>query len=126
MLNIFFQAVDSAGGYQSAVLRELDEKVHFQTCLMTVKTSDGADAYEPGKYIPVNYDICEQNQYDKIVDFNELLPLDRGLLEAMHPYELTAIRMLVRNYDRDIYTMDEGMRYYLRHLRFWNHMLLTY
>ncbi len=126
MLNIFFQAVDSAGGYQSAVLRELDEKVHFQTCLMTVKTSDGADAYEPGKYIPVNYDICEQNQYDKIVDFNELLPLDRGLLEAMHPYELTAIRMLVRNYDRDIYTMDEGMRYYLRHLRFWNHMLLTH
>ena len=34
--------------------------------------------------------------------------------------------MLVRNFDRDIYTMDEGMRYYLRHLRFWNHMLLTH
>ncbi len=126
MINIFFQAVDSAGGYQSVVLQELDKSIDFHKCLMTVKTNDGADSYPGDKYIPVNYDICEHNQYDKIVDFNELLPLDKALLEAMHPYELTAIRMLVRNFDRDIYTMDEGMRYYLRHLRFWNHMLLTH
>ena len=84
MINIFFQAVDSAGGYQSAV-QELDKSIDFHKCLMTVKTNDGADSYPGDKYIPVNYDICEHNQYDKIVDFNELLPLDKALLEAMHP-----------------------------------------
>ncbi len=47
MINIFFQAVDSAGGYQSAVLQELDKSIDFHKCLMTVKTNDGADSY-PG------------------------------------------------------------------------------
>lgn len=126
MLNIFFQAVDSADGYQSEVLRELDEKIHFDKCLMTVKTVGEADCYAGDKYIPVNYDLCEHNQYEKLADFNELLPLEKELLEAMRPYETTAIQMLIRNYDRNIYTEDESMRYYLRHLRFWNHMLLKH
>lgn len=125
MLNIFFQAVDSADGYQSEVLRELDDRIHFNKCLMTIKTVGEAECYNDEKYIPVNYDLCEHNQYDKLVDFNELLPLDRRLLEAMRPYETTAVQMLVRNYDRNIYTEDESIRYYLRHLRFWNHMLLA-
>lgn len=125
MLNIFFQAVDSADGYQSETLRELDEKIHFDKCLMTVKTVGGAEEYDGDKYIPVNYDLCEHNQYEKLADLNDLLPLDKKLLEAMRPYETTAIQMLVRNYERNIYTEDESIRYYLRHLRFWNHMLLT-
>lgn len=125
MLNLFFQAVDSADGYQSEVLKKLDEIVHFDTCVMTVKTQDEGDVYADPKYVPINYDICEHNEYEKIVDFNDLIPLDKKLLEAMRPYETTAIQMLIRNYDRDIYTEDESMRFYLRHLRFWNHLFIT-
>lgn len=126
MLNIFFQAVDSSDGYQPEVLRELDKKIHFHKCLMTVKTTGDEDVYEDDKYIPVNYDICEHNRYDELADFNELMPLDKNVLEAMRPYETIAKQMLVRNYERHIYTEDESMRYYLRHLRFWNHMIVTH
>lgn len=125
-LNLFFEGVDSIGGYQSRLLQAIDDEVHFNKCICTVKAVDDLDVYDEDKYIPINYDICERNRYEEYYDMNSLLPLDKEILEKMLPYESTAMKMLVRNMERDIYTYDESKRLYLNHLRFWNHMFVTH
>lgn len=125
-LNLFFEGVDSIGGYQSRLLQAIDNEVHFNKCICTVKAADDLDVYDEDKYIPINYDICERNRYEEYYDMNSLLPLDKEILEKMLPYESTAMKMLVRNMERDIYTYDESKRLYLNHLRFWNHMFVTH
>ncbi|MCM1537887.1 MAG: hypothetical protein NC254_05780 [bacterium] len=123
-LNLFFEGVDSCHGFQSEMLRRVDEILPIHTCVITTKCSDGKDVYDE-KYTCVNYDICEHNRYGELYDLNEFLPLSRQLLEAMVPYESTAMQMLVRNFERHLYTMDESKHFYLDHLRFWNHMIVT-
>lgn len=125
-LNLFFEAVDSIGGYQSRLLKAIDDEVHFNKCICTVKAVDDLDIYDEDKYVPINYDICERNRYEEFYDMNSLIPLDRDILEKMLPYESTALKMLVRNMERDIYTYDESKRLYLKHLRFWNHIFVTH
>lgn len=125
-LNLFFEAVDSIGGYQSRLLKAIDDEVHFNKCVCTVKAVDDLDIYDEDKYVPINYDICERNRYEEFYDMNSLVPLDRDILEKMLPYESMAMKMLVRNMERDIYTYDESKRLYLNHLRFWNHIFVTH
>lgn len=123
-LNIFFEAVDSINGYQRHLLSEIDEAVHFERCVCTVKGAGEDEGYGE-KYTTIDYDICEHNRYDEICDLNELIPLDRDILEKMQPYESLAMKMLVRNMERDVYTYEECKELYLRHLRFWNHIFVT-
>lgn len=123
-LNLFFEGVDSCHGFQSEMLRRVDREIPISRCVITTKCSDGMDRYEE-KYVCVDYNMCEHNRYAEFYDWNELLPLSRALLEKMIPYESTAMQMLVRNFERDLYTMDESKHFYLDHLRFWNHMLVT-
>lgn len=125
-LNIFFEAIDSIEGYQTKLLQKIDEEVHFNKCICTVKCADDSDHYDSDKYVAVDYEICERNRYAEKYDMNALIPLDREILEKMLPYESTAMQMLVRNMEQDIYTYDESKRLYLQHLRFWNHMFVTY
>lgn len=125
-LNLFFEAVDSIGGYQSRLLQAIDNEIHFNKCVCTVKAVDDLDVYDEDKYVPINYDVCERNRYEELYDMNSLIPLDKDILEKMLPYESTALKMLVRNMERDIYTYDESKRLYLNHLRFWNHIFVTH
>lgn len=124
-INIFFEGVDSIKGFQSSMLNEIDKKIPIHRCIVTTKTNDDTDIYDADKYVCINYDICEHNLYEDFYDFNDMIPLSKELLEAMRPYESTAMQMLVRNFERDVYTIDESKHFYLNHLRFWNHMIQT-
>ncbi|MBE5847895.1 MAG: hypothetical protein E7300_09495 [Lachnospiraceae bacterium] len=119
-LNIFFQGYDSVNGYQSRMLKRIEEQVHFDRCLMTGRDNDGQDVYDPAVYEVVDYDMCANATYAKKVDMNTLLPLDREILTAMAPYEVMATKMLCRITDFDQFTFDEAKRFYLQHLRFWH------
>ena len=123
-LNLFFEGVDSYHGFQSEMLRRVDRAVPIHQCVIICKDHDGEDRYDE-RYTCVNYDVWEHNQYEDYYDMNDLLPLSRDLLEKMIPYESTAMQMLVRNFERHLYTMDESKHLYLNHLRFWNHMIMT-
>ncbi len=123
-LNLFFEGVDSCHGFQSEMLRRVDQEIPIHECVITCKSHDEEDHYDD-KYTCVNYDVCEHNRYEEFYDMNELLPLSREILEKMIPYESTAMQMLVRNFERHLYTMDESKHFYLNHLRFWNHMIVT-
>lgn len=125
-INMIYIGVDSAYGFQSQVLREIDQKLSFQKCVLLNKCSDAKDVYNDPKYIIVDYDICEQNRYAESYDFNTMKPLDKELLEKMQPYEETITRMFVRNMEQDIYTYDEGKRLYLMQLQFWNDVVQRY
>lgn len=123
---MFFEGLDSIDGYQMKLLESVDEKIQFNKCICTVKNHDELKQYECDKYIPVDYEMCERNRYDQNMDMNALIPLDKEILEKMLPYESTAMKMLVRNMEQELYTYDESKYLYLQHLRFWNHMFKTY
>lgn len=122
-LNLLMNGMISANGFQSELLEKIRCAIPFQRCIISLETKDNADHYDTAVYRCINYDISEHNRYSQICDFNDLEPLDKELLEAMKPYEQTAMQMLIRNYERNIYTMDESRAYYLHHLRFWNHII---
>lgn len=41
----------------------------------------------------------------------------------MQPYEVDAMKMMIRKYNMSIFTYEECFREYLIHLRFWNHII---
>lgn len=122
-VNLFFEGVSSVHGFQSKVIKKIAEQLPVESCMITYKGEVSEEQFDENCSL-VNYDICEHNRYAEIVDFNDLLPLSRELLEKLLPYESTAMQMLVRNYERHIYTMDESKQFYLDHVRFWNHQIV--
>lgn len=119
-INLFFQGYDSVDQYQESILREIDEQLHFDRCVLTSRDNDGSDCYDPKKYVKIDYDMCANARYELKLDMNQLLPLSRELLTAMEPYEPMAVKMLCRITEFDMFTYDEAKRLYLHHLRFWN------
>lgn len=119
-INLFFQGYDSVGKYQESILREIDQRVHFQKCVLTSRDNDGSDQYDTDKYVKIDYDMCANARYELKMDMNQLLPLSRELLTAMESYEPVAVKMLCRITEFDMFTYDEAKRFYLHHLRFWN------
>ncbi|MBQ0042450.1 MAG: hypothetical protein KBS85_03865, partial [Lachnospiraceae bacterium] len=122
--NIFFEGVSSVHGFQSRIINKVEEQLNVDTWIITYKGELSEEAFGDNCTL-IDYDICEHNRYEEYYDMNDFLPLERDLLEKMLPYESTALQMLVRNYERHIYTVDECKHFYLNHLRFWNHQIVT-
>lgn len=119
-INLFFQGYDSVNGYQESILRQIREEIPFQRCVLTSRDNDGNDHYDASVYEVVDYDMCANAAYEHHMDMNSLKPLSRELLHDMEQYEPTAVKMLCRITDFDMFTYDEAKRFYLHHLRFWN------
>lgn len=125
-INMIYAGLDSAYGFQSRVLKEIDKRTPFHKCILINKCQDGRDRYEGDKYLVLGYDMCEHNRYEDYYDFNDFLPLTKPLLEQLAPYESTVTHMLVRNTEHEVFTFDEAKRLYLMQLQFWNHMIETW
>lgn len=121
-MNIIFDGAVSINGYQSKMLNKLEKRLPFDRCVLINKDNDGQDIYNSEKYLCVNYDICAHDKYEEVYDFNEMLPLDRGIMEAMRVYEPMAVMTLMRMYEVSFFHYAEAKQIYLRHLRFWNHI----
>ena len=124
-IRMLFTGVDSVDGYQKRVLERIDEKLSFEKCVLVQKVHDDLDVFDEEKYRLLNYDMCAHCRYTEFYDFNEFEPLSRELLRDMAPYENTAMRMLQRRYNFDVYEYDEQRRFYLQNLQFWNHIFET-
>lgn len=124
-IRMLFTGVDSVEGYQKRVLERIDEKLHFEKCVLVNKVHDNLDVFDEKKYRLLNYDMCAHCRYEEFYDFNEFEPVSRELVRQMAPYENTAMRMLQRRYNFDVYEYDEQRRIYLKHLQFWNHIFET-
>lgn len=124
-INLLLEGVDSVEGYQTELIRRIREEINIHNLICIEKDHDGKD-HLGNDVISINYDMCEHNQYLDKYDLNDLLPLDKDILEAMRPYEEIAMRMLIRNTEQDVYFYDECRNYYLQHLRFWNHIFVKY
>lgn len=121
-INLFFQGYDSVNGYQESILKQIREEIPFHRCVLTSRDNDSNDHYDTSVYEVVDYDMCANAAYEHHMDMNSLRPLNRELLHDMEPYEPTAVKMLCRITDFDMFTYDEAKRFYLHHLRFWNDM----
>lgn len=122
-MNLIFDGVVSIGGYQSKMLKKLDEILPFERCVLINKDNDGQDVYNPEKYMCVNYDVCAHDKYEEFYDFNDMRPLSRDIMESMRYYEPMAVMMLMRMYEVSFFEYAEAKMIYLRHLRFWNHII---
>ena len=58
---------------------------------------------------------------DYDVDWNDIQPLDEELIESMSDCEAVALRMMDRHLHIPLY--NDRKRLYLKHLRYWNHVL---
>ncbi len=59
-------------------------------------------------------------------DFNTLIPLDEQLIFNMRNCETIALKMMDRqDSQKKVLTYGERKRLYLRHLRYWNHIITT-
>ncbi len=121
-IRMLFTGVDSVNGYQKSVLEKIDQQMSFERCVLVQKVHDDLDVFDEEKYRLLNYDMCAHCRYTEFYDFNELAPLSKELVRAMAPYENTAMRMLQRRYNFDVYSYDEQRRIYLQNLQFWNHI----
>ncbi len=118
-LHLFFQGYDSVNGYQKKIFDDINKEFEIKSCVYTSRDNDHSDDLDD-RFTKVDYDMCANCTYEDKIDFNNCLPLDYNTLLSMEPYEIMATKMLCRITDFDIYTFDEGKRYYLQHLRFWN------
>lgn len=66
------------------------------------------------------------NVGDGNYDFSDCLPLDRGIMEKMLPYEPTIIKLMDRlelYSDKGYYRYQKRYSLYLKHLRYWHHII---
>ena len=124
-VNMILTGIDSCHDFQKRLLKEVDSKVSIQSCLVILKNSDHTDVFDDDRIETIDYDLINQNRYREKYDMNQLLPLSRQILDDMAPFFETSLHSLLRNTDQEVYTFDEAKKYYLDHLRFWNHQFVT-
>ena len=121
-MNLLYRAPASVGGSNAKCLKALDEKLHFNKCVVVDQSAEEADIYRGKKYIKISAGIGYHCQYDDILDMNKISALDRELLEAMEEYKSTCLNMSLRNYNIHVGNYYEMESEYLKHLKFWNYI----
>lgn len=124
-VNLIFNGVSSVNGFQSSMLKKIEERLTIEKCVLIDCCNDGSDQYDE-RYIRVSYDVCAHSKYKEVYNLESMLSVDGKTMEAMQPYESMTIKMLMRMYEVSFLTYDEAKRLYLQHLRFWNHMIETH
>ncbi len=122
-MNILCRGNGSRNGYQSAVLRKIEEAGLFDKCVIINEDIDGKDRYLGQKYKYIDIGLGYKNSYCDSYDINKLLPLSKDIICRMQPYEASAMRMTMRMTGFPVSTYNEAMDEYLLHLRFWNHII---
>ncbi len=72
-------------------------------------------------YVWVNSSFAKWSDYD--VDWNDVEPLDEGLIEKMAWCETVSINVINRYEDKRVIPYDQRRRQYLRHLRLWDDLI---
>ena len=86
------------GGSNARCLRQIDDALHFDRCVVIEQSIDGMDVYRGKKYVKIDAQAGYKNLYRSLVDMDSLPPLDRTVLEKMEPYKSACLNMAVRNY----------------------------
>lgn len=67
--------------------------------------------------------LCHSGRIDD-ADWSKIAPLDEELVEKMRPYEAVYLEMMDRMEDKGrMISYAKRKRSYLRHLRYWNHLI---
>ncbi len=121
-MNLLYRTPASAGGSNAKCLKALDEKIHFNKCVVVDQSAGEADIYRGKKYVKISAEAGYSCQYDDILDTNKISALNRELLESMEKYKSTCLNMSIRNYNMYIGNYYEMESEYLTHLKFWNYI----
>ncbi len=95
----------------------------IETCISIVDDPNKLpDLDEKVEHIFLSAKALRAGQYPH-VDWNTIAPLDEELIESMRDCEAVFLKMVGRYAIYLDIPYDERKRQYLRHLRYWNHML---
>ena len=123
-MNILFRGFDSKNGYQSKLLKELDERIHFDHCTIISFDSDGNDDYVADKYSVIPSRCGYWRDYSEVCNIDDLPALDEDLLVALEPYKSVMLEMTGRYYAGHIFTFEDMDSDYFLHIRFWYSVLI--
>ncbi len=125
-MNLLYRSPASVGGSNARCLRQIDDALHFDRCVVIEQSIDGMDVYRGKKYVKIDAQAGYKNLYRSLVDMDSLPPLDRTVLEKMEPYKSACLNMAVRNYSLYVGNYYEIEREYFDHVRYWNYILDCY
>ena len=121
MVNLY---LGSDPGYKLGIVHSLIEQKIIDYCLADyVPVSTITPPQEDPRIETTSVGMAINRAYADFCDINALPALDQELLEAMEPFESTAISFGIRrtNYPMTLY--EDEKRNYLLHLRYWNYIL---
>ncbi|MCI8299566.1 MAG: hypothetical protein HFI69_04320 [Lachnospiraceae bacterium] len=122
-MNLLFRSPASMGSSNARCLKCLDDKIHFDKCVVVEQSLDGMDVYRGKKYIKIDAQVGYKNLYSSVIDLDVLPALDKDILEKMEAYKSTCLNMAMRNYSLYIGNYYELEKEYLSHLKYWNYIL---
>jgi len=79
----------------------------------------------PSKMKAIFHNVSNLVKGDYGVDWEEMIPLDEDLIESMNSCEVVVLKMMDRHSlsNDPPLSYDERKRLYLKHLRYWNHVI---
>ena len=107
-----------AGGADSVMYKKAFEKFDIGYCCAL--TAEESRLGKESEWI--NTSDAKWSKYD--VNFSKLRPLDEEFIEKLRWCEAVAIDMMTRQETGNLLSYSDRRRMYLRHLRFWNHLIL--
>ena len=107
-----------AGGADSVMYKKAFEKFDIGYCCAL--TAEESRLGKESEWI--NTSDAKWSKYD--VNFSKLRPLDEEFIEKLRGWEAVAIDMMTRQETGNLLSYSDRRRMYLRHLRFWNHLIL--
>lgn len=122
-MNLLYRSPASMGSSNAKCLKMIDEKIHFNNCIVIEQSLDGMEVYRGRKYVKIDAQIGYKNSYSSIIDMDALPSLNKDILEKMDLYKSTCLNMAVRNYSLYIGNYYEIEKEYLNHLKYWNYMM---
>lgn len=124
-MNILYRACASKENYQLHVLEELRAEKVFERCTVISQTLDSGDRYPEKYYHEIQAGHGYHASYNAICDYDALPAVPKSVWQEMLPYKSTIMDMTCRIYNMHLMTYDDMEILYIKHVRFWNWVLMS-
>jgi len=130
-LNVLLKAFDGVPADKKLVLERAFRTIPLQTCISVCDVEEGLPALDAQEHVWMPAAPLREGLFP-VTDWNTIAPLDEELIERMRHCEAVFMDMVARYAGKMVrfkiagdIPYDERKKLYFRHLRYWNHLLLS-
>lgn len=122
-MNILYRACASRENYELNNLELLRKRNVFTKCTVISQTLDDGDRYPLEYYHEIKARYGYHTAYNAICSYDELPAVPKLIWEALLPFKPVIFDMTCRTYHMHMLSYEEMDMLYIKHVRFWNHIL---